>query len=963
MSAKIKCFYQNTRGLRSKIAHGLRNRITTTDYDVIALTETWLNNDFDSESIFDSGLYTVHRSDRTNRTYTRPTNSSACNEDLRGGGSLIALNKNIPALRMSNWELESPFDNVWLRISTSNTQKIFINCIYINDKTTFDKFITYLDLLHEIINQREPNAKFLILGDFNLSCIDWYYENHRCIPINHEGRMARELINTMTCTNIAQSNHIRNNYGRILDLVLSNATLIECKRAIGIVNEDPYHPAISFNFDSSNITFMKQKRLNKLNFFKADYISINSSLEAIDWNLLFQNLGINEAVDIYYSTINTIIKRHTPTTTSTSNQYPIWYSRKLIGVIQEKEVLFNLKKTTKHPTFITLHKQKRKEYKWLKKKCLYDYESNIESKVKDNPKCFFAYTKSLKRSNHLPAVMKFKNDKSENMKDTTNLFAKYFSSVYSNSTVPNIDFNCNNNCNDYFPISLADIEAIIGSLDQNKINSPDGIPTIFYKNTIKQITRPLLLLFKLSASSMKYPDKWKISHITPIHKSGDTSNVENYRPISILSAVAKIFDKLLHQHILDKTKHLISMHQHGFSKGKSTLTNLMEYVNFIANNMPGGGQIDVILMDLAKAFDKINHNRLLQKLSALPLDPCLIILLKSYLSQRKQYIYVFGEKSECIIPGSSVPQGSILSPLLFALFINDLAPLIKSIILLFADDVKIFRKINSHVDARTLQNDINTIYNWCNENFLELNINKCNSMTFTRKPPNTTHQFVYNINNISLQKISSCKDLGVTFDSKLSFELHYKNITSRAYKMLGFISRSLNRFRQMSTYTTLYNTYVRSIVEYCSPIWSPYYDIHTQEIERVQRRFTRMVYKKFQFPMASYESRLMKLELISLENRRLMFDEITLYKINNELLRTSLNHSLSFGVGNRVTRQNITFYLPAVTTNIQFFAPMLRFQRQHNDSFNHVQLNEPSINAFKRCVYNEVKQIQMGHLR
>lgn len=147
MSEKIKCFYQNTRGLRTKIARGLKNKIACTDYDVIALTETWLNDNIDSENIFDSGLYMVHRSDRSARTYTRPNNSISNNENFLGGGSLIALNKNIPALRITEWELESPYDNVWLKLSTSTTTKKFINCIYINDKTTFDRFIIYLDCI------------------------------------------------------------------------------------------------------------------------------------------------------------------------------------------------------------------------------------------------------------------------------------------------------------------------------------------------------------------------------------------------------------------------------------------------------------------------------------------------------------------------------------------------------------------------------------------------------------------------------------------------------------------------------------------------------------------------------------------------------------------------------------------------------------------------------------------------
>lgn len=171
--------------------------------------------------------------------------------------------------------------------------------------------------------------------------------------------------------------------------------------------------------------------------------------------------------------------------------------------------------------------------------------------VKNNPKAFFAYTKSLQKSNCLPLVMKYKNRITDNMRETTELFAEYFSNVY-NTTSTLFSMRCNNNCKNYFTIDEDEIRSTILSLDRNKVHSPDGIPTIFYKNTIQQITKPLLIIFKLALDQMKYPDKWKISHLTPIHKSGDTSNVENYHPISVLSAIAKIFDKILHNHIRTK---------------------------------------------------------------------------------------------------------------------------------------------------------------------------------------------------------------------------------------------------------------------------------------------------------------------------------------------------------------------------------------------------------------------------
>lgn len=218
------------------------------------------------------------------------------------------------------------------------------------------------------------------------------------------------------------------------------------------------------------------------------------------------------------------------------------------------------------------------------------------------------------------------------------------------------EITCNNECFDYFQISNNDILNTINKLDSNKTNSPDGIPAIFYVNTVHAISKPLHIIFNRSLTEMNYPEQWKTSFVSPIHKSGDTDNIENYRPISILSAAAKIFDKLIYAHLISKTSHLITQYQHGFTTGKSTLTNLLEFTDYLSKNMMKGGQVDTIYMDLAKAFDKIDHNMLLDKLKTLPLSSCMIKLLSTYLSGRKQIVCVYGEKSEGIIPLSSVPQ-------------------------------------------------------------------------------------------------------------------------------------------------------------------------------------------------------------------------------------------------------------------------------------------------------------------
>lgn len=539
------------------------------------------------------------------------------------------------------------------------------------------------------------------------------------------------------------------------------------------------------------------------------------------------------------------------------------------------------------------------------------------------------------------------------MKETVNLFAEYFSSVYEDHN-GEIEIPNTNDAYD-FETDLDIIEKVISSIDSSKTNSPDGIPGMFYKNTINQIKFPLRILFDLSIKSMKYPDKWKLSYISPIIKSGDNTNVTNYRPISVLSAIAKIYDKIIYFYIRDKTLHLLSRFQHGFRGGKSALTNLLEFVDYITQHMMKGSQVDAIFMDLAKAFDKIDHSILLKKLLTFRLHPNLVHLIKSYLNQRTQIVCVYGEKSAPIVPKSSVPQGSILSPLLFALFINDLPQLIRANILLFADDLKIFLKIQNHNDARLLQKDIETVVNWCKNNNLQLNVPKCNVMSFTRRSESTFQHFNYNINGTTLNRVQTIRDLGVVFDSKLTFEQHINIITTKAYRMLGFISRSLNKFSQLHTYKTLYFTYVRSILEYCSPVWSPYYGTQIKSVEKVQRRFTRGIYRKFHYPGEKINlMREVRLEILSLQDRRIITDELTLYKIMSETLETDLLNRIQVNARERFTRQNNTFYLQTVTNNVEYNSPILRMQRQHDSLFRMNDLNEPSFSAFKRYTEHEM---------
>lgn len=237
---------------------------------------------------------------------------------------------------------------------------------------------------------------------------------------------------------------------------------------------------------------------------------------------------------------------------------------------------------------------------------------------------------------------------------------------------------------------------------------------------------------------------------------------------------------------------------------------------------------------------------------------------------------------------------------------------------------------------------------------MPLNIKKCLIISFTRRPDRTFQFFAYTMNNIPLARVNQIRDLGIIFDSKLSFCNHVNSIVSKASRALGFICRSLRNFTNIHTHKLLYYTYVRSSLEYGSVVWNPYYDSHTNTIESIQRKFTRILCYKFNIPRGTYETRLTALMMISLRNRRLYFDELFLYKIITERVSVNLPNQFNFHVPFRITRYTPTFYLPSVATNVEFYSIILRLKRQHNESFSNIDLICNSISRTKRLIIDSM---------
>ena len=587
---------------------------------------------------------------------------------------------------------------------------------------------------------------------------------------------------------------------------------------------------------------------------------------------------------------------------------------------------------------------------------------DCEQKVKTNTKCFFAFTKSLRKTNSLPSGMKLGDETADDRDSVCNLFAKYFNSVF-NPPVSNFQFQepifdpfqsqCDVNALPEFTFSESQVQDALKSFNIHKVSSPDGIPMMFLMNLSLSLSLPLSILFNKSLNERRFPTKWKLSYVSPIFKDGDKADISNYRPISILCAMSKLFERLVFTALFEQIKQRIHHSQHGFFSKRSTETNLMEYVTFMANEIVDGGQVDSVYTDFTKAFDKVNHSRLIRKLKGHGINSNLVEWFTSYLSDRSQLVVIGRSSSNRILPTSGVPQGSILGPLLFVIFINDLlSSLSAGSGLGFADDLKVFRPITNDNDCRLLQNDLLTIERWCESNDMYLNHKKCAVMSVTLS--RTKVEFPYMLGGNVIERVRSKADLGVIIDDKLSFSEHVDFITRKSYQLLGFIFRCGRYFSNQSSMMSLYNALIRSRLEYCSSVWSPFYHNSISQIERVQKKFSRMFFYKFNMERKSYDQRLSDLKLHSLESRRLEKDEVVLFKLVHNHIDSQLCHQLSFDNRNRSIRQSRVFYLPHFKTNIQRNCPLMRLQEHHDIFFSDLDLFDDRLPVFRRTVRNHL---------
>ena len=329
---------------------------------------------------------------------------------------------------------------------------------------------------------------------------------------------------------------------------------------------------------------------------------------------------------------------------------------------------------------------------------------------------------------------------------------------------------------------------------------------------------------------------------------------------------------------------ILADYQHGFRSQRSCETQLIQFFHDLVSNLDRAlnrnhRQTDVIIMDFANAFDKVPHRRLLYKLANYGIRGSTHKRITSWLSGRFQKVVLDGQASDPVPVLSGVPQGSVLGPVLFLIFINDLPENIRSSVRLFADDCVLYRNIESPTDCQILQDDLNSLAQWEADWQMKFYIAKCHSMRVTRYRPDKHIQFEYTLHQQRLEQVQSAKYLGITISDNLDWGQHISEISSNATKTLGFLRRNL-AFPPRHTKEVAYKTLVRPKLEYAAPIWHPYHETQIGQVEKVQRTAARWTCRRWR-NTSSVGDMLDDLEWPSLETRREQSSLTFFYKIHS----------------------------------------------------------------------------------
>ena len=801
--------------------------------------------------------------------------------DGNGRGVLLYIMKCLEATKNEMLTEAGGADQIWCDLKLANNDILLVGCIYRSPNSS--------QLQNSRVNDQIVKASLakashvMILGDFNHPEINW--KTQSCAsPRSHPANLFLESVRDSFLTqHVFEPTHYRGSQtANILDLLLTNEA--------GMVEDLTYHSPLGKSHHSVLQFTLKCYYNAKLSsretyqYEKGNYQGLRNHLGSLDWDKCLENKSTEECWETLLNTILEAQKKYVPRKTVKGNvtkkKQPLWMNEAAMTKVRKKHAAWRRYMGTREGQDYTAFCRARNQAKWATRQALRQFESNIAREARRDPSSFYKYVRSKTKTRTGIGDLKSDGKIAQTDQEKAEVLNSFFASVFTHensSELPDFPDRSYTSILDSIKFTPALVKKSLQKLNPNKSPGPDGLHPYLLRELCDELAYPLSLLFTRSMQEGHVPSSWKQACITPIFKKGSKKDPGNYRPVSLTSIACKLMESVVRDGMVAhlKTNNLLAKEQHGFVRGRSCVTQLLESLESWTKILDDHGCLDVVYFDFMKAFDTVPHHRLMLKLKAYGIQGEVLNWTKSFLSNRKQQVSVNGSKSTWEQVVSGVPQGSVLGPILFVLYINDLPKSVQSNIKLFADDTKLFRRVQGIEDCHALQDDIDSLENWSKNWLLKFHPQKCKVLRLGK------HQqtFEYTMkdregNPLILETTEVEKDLGVQIDSKLSFKTHITAAAKKGNMIVGLIRRSFS-FLDLNTFPLLYRSLVRPHLEYANTIWAPRLKADKFLIEQVQHRATKMVPGLGDLP---YEERLRRLKLPSLAHRRLRGDVIEMYK-------------------------------------------------------------------------------------
>ena len=556
----------------------------------------------------------------------------------------------------------------------------------------------------------------------------------------------------------------------------------------------------------------------------------------------------------------------------------------------------------------------------------------------------FAKNVKMKTKTGIADLTKADGSTASSSREKADVLNNFFSSVFTvedRSSIPHFPRALYDKPLLDLTITIEQLKTKLCKLNPNKATGPDNIPPRLLKELAEVLSEPISIIMNKSLQEGRLPTIWKKAHVVPIFKKGKKNIAGNYRPVSLTSVTCKVMEGLVREKLIDhfNINNLITDSQHGFVGGRSCSTNLLAVLDVWTEVLEEDGFIDTIYLDFAKAFDTVPHERLLHKLDGLGIQGKLLAWIRSFLSDRSQKVIIDGEESGWKEVVSGIPQGSVLGPMLFICFVNDLPDVVKSNVYIFADDTKLFAKVPDN--ATVLQQDLDNLQKWSDKWQLRFNASKCKVMHVGKQTEISNYSMTANNKTLTLETTQTEKDLGVNVDKDLNFEEHVQIQTKKANKLLGMIRRTFTCLDKESL-PLLYKAIVRPHLEYCNVVWQPRWTKEREAIEAIQHRATKLIPS---LKDKEYSERLKALSLPSLYYRRARGDMIECYKYTSGIYNVSTEFlPLDLNKSTRGHSRKLKKIAATKSCRSEFFS------RRITNAWNSLPddvVSAPSLNAFK----------------